>query len=70
MHKVTLTANALGERRAQENRPRECGDCQHFDYGVCHKLARMSEPCETCANWEQRLEHGGMTIWDSLAREG
>ena len=70
MHKVTLTANALGERRALETQTGACGDCQHFDYGVCHKLARMREPCDTCTNWEQRLEHDRMTIWDSLAREG
>ncbi len=70
MHKVTLAADALGERRVQETRVEACGGCQHFDYGVCHKLAVMREPCDACVNWEQRVEHGGMTIWDSLAREG
>jgi hypothetical protein len=70
MHKITRITNALGERREQEIRAGACGDCQHFDYGICQKLARMREPCDTCASWERRLERDGMTIWESLAREG
>ncbi len=70
MHKVTLSVNAPGELKVQEARPGACGDCQHFDYGVCHRLVRMRESCDSCTDWECRLEHDGMTIWDSMAREG
>jgi hypothetical protein len=33
-------------------------------------LGERSISCDACAKWEHRLEHRGMAIWESLAREG